>query len=246
MKNLNRSLSFEKLPQLLPDCTISNQLLAQEEQASGLLMKSAALLPEIIEVILSDDDLADSIALNSYLHPNGFGKIVLAHSNLDRTRLRLHIWPETSSRPRHEGDLHDHRWPFVSLPILGRFTETRFAEVGEKSEVPGDPVYLYHCHPRHGRDRLYLQGCIKSRLTQVFEAERIPGKSYSCEAGEIHRFEPSSPGLAITLVLTGDPAANAAKVYRETVIPDEESTIPAPTMTKLELKQLLSIVLRKM
>ena len=70
---------------------------------------------EVIREIIQDQKLLTSIAAISYLHKNGFYKLILADSK--DFKLRLHIWlPGTIAYET----LHSHRWHFSSTIIVGK------------------------------------------------------------------------------------------------------------------------------
>jgi hypothetical protein len=201
------------------------------------LREASTLLPMVLESLLERTELLAAVAQRSYIHANGFAKIVLARSDNGQEQLRLHIWPESSTPD--PGDTHDHRWSFVSLPLLGTFSEGRFTET-----TTGDDRCVYQCDSRQGREWLTLRGPMEVKLEQVSAAERQPGESYSCRWGEIHNFGPSSSGVAATLVLVGEPQRAFANVYREDSLTPDELTVPSPSMSSQELANTISLFQR--
>jgi hypothetical protein len=66
-------------------------------------------------------------------HPLGFRRYEL---RLFGRAIRLHYWP-ANCQPGE--DRHTHQYPFVSVPLLGRFADTRYVE------VPGDEWQKHTC-----------------------------------------------------------------------------------------------------
>ena len=86
----------------------------------GLLRSSLALLEH------SDEALAD-VAERSYLHPNGFAKIVLKVGG--GYGIRLHVWHRQGGEWISDANPHGHRWEFASWIVVGALHETTFAEL---------------------------------------------------------------------------------------------------------------------
>ena len=112
-------------------------------EAAKALTHAASLVRDVIDELLRDDELARAVSRKSHIHLNGFAKVVLAQdSHETMQQVRLHIWRTSRDKPAHSpGDIHDHRWPFVSLPLLGAFFEERFVTANA-----GMDVYAYHCN----------------------------------------------------------------------------------------------------
>lgn len=201
----------------------------------AVLREAFALLPAALELLHERTEMLEAVARRSYVHANGFAKIVLARSDDGRDQIRLHVWPDSSAPD--PGDVHDHRWSFVSLPLLGAFSESRFTE-----SSTGDDRCVYQCHPRQGRQWLTLQGPADAKLEQLSAADRQPGESYDCRWGEIHRFGPSVAGVAATLVLVGAPQRAFANVYCEDSLAPDELRVPSPSMSSQELARTISLL----
>ncbi|WP_353558485.1 hypothetical protein [Paraburkholderia terrae] len=66
-----------------------------------------------------------TVAQNSYLHDNGFTKLVVFRS--DRCAVRLHLWDTLSSNDQIVSNIHNHRWNFFSRLLAGEYDQEQFA-----------------------------------------------------------------------------------------------------------------------
>lgn len=134
-------------------------------------------------------------------HPLGYRKYYLL-----RTRwlsIRLHIWRQGGSEAPH-----NHRWSFVSVPLWGRFVETRHRLAEGASHV------LHSTTPDRGRGRLYVEHGAHS-VPVVRRRTRWPLVPYRCKIGEIHSFAPKGPGWHVSLVLIGREQQSASDVWNK-------------------------------
>jgi len=138
-------------------------------------------------------------------HPIGFQKITLVSAF--GYKLRLHYWPlgKRSSRP----DIHDHRWPFLSIPLLGTFTEKRYKKKSGKN------YKIRHCfsEPLNGPRPIKTVG--RGNVEESSSKIRKFFRPYICSAGEIHSYIPNGIKRAMSLVITGKPIRKYAKVWHE-------------------------------
>lgn len=124
-------------------------------------------------------------------HPNGFF-VRLLHEFKNGARLRLHTWAGQQER----SDPHDHRTWFISIPLWGRFDETRYRE------VPGD-IPIYHCRSTTSKERLDIEQNGTSDVEGISTHVRWPLIPYYCPVDAIHTFRPRKNSFSATLVLFG-------------------------------------------
>ena len=138
-------------------------------------------------------------------HPIGFTKITLF--SLFGRKVRIHYWPRglKSSRP----DIHDHRWSFLSIPLIGTFIEKRY------KRVKGSNYLLRHCfsEPRDGPRSVKTVG--KGSVRESFHIIRKPFRPYTCPASVVHSHAPQSTGKHLSLVITWRPVREYAEVWHE-------------------------------
>lgn len=81
------------------------------------------LLSRLIDRALADESLLEWVQTRSYLHSNGFDKIVLWGDGEKSRKLRLHYW---SGNAISTPTIHSHSWNFTSYVILGGIEVTHY------------------------------------------------------------------------------------------------------------------------
>lgn len=136
-------------------------------------------------------------------HPLGFTKITLAA--VFGYRARLHIWHTGGSdKP------HDHRWPFIGIPLIGTFTDTRW------TRRPGTAHRaVATTPPTRGSERHYRLTGDSARLERDAVWIRRPLVPYRCRVGEIHTFAPRGRGPHVSLALLGRRRSATSTVWED-------------------------------
>jgi len=91
-------------------------------------------LASFVERIISDDYELSRVAKESYSHSNYFDKIVLYKSKVNNFSLRLHIW-DKDIHPQIKSDIHNHRWSFMSIVLLGTIIENNYTKISSKGNL---------------------------------------------------------------------------------------------------------------
>src|SRR5438270_8647928 len=112
-------------------------------QADDLPQFASSDLHPLLSRLLEDPSALSEVAARSYVHDNGFVKIVLASGNGTGGAVRLHVWTDGESG---QNNIHNHCWPFTSLVLSG---ELEFEEY-ELAESGGIPVLHYAYLPAGG------------------------------------------------------------------------------------------------
>jgi hypothetical protein len=136
-------------------------------------------------------------------HPLGFQKINLL--TIRGRRVRLHLWHGDNSEAPH-----DHRWTFVAVPLLGTFTDTRWATVA------GDRYRGVQTTPPSAGGRTYRPTTATANLIAVAQHVRRPLRPYRCRIGEIHSYAPRGHGPHVSLVLLARPDRDVSTVWQVT------------------------------
>lgn len=161
----------------------------------------ARLLP-LFERALERASLRD-IAERSYVHSNGFLKLVVSAEGKFGGKVRLHDWD-----PIHvgsESDIHDHAWPYASAVINGRLDMETFKFDPLGQEFDGTRV-----------GTLAAPGMIELGTTKIAVASEHrfdEGAVYECSPDVSHRFSRVEPG-SITVVAQGHHVKSYTTVYR--------------------------------
>lgn len=139
-------------------------------------------------------------------HPLGFRKYVLL--SFRGYRIRLHIWPKGEGNDSP----HNHRWWFLSVPLVGRFTEERFEEVTETGKMRKFDV-SDKGGIRDGRREYVAKG--PSSPIRVGNQIRYPLVPYFCRVGAIHSLTPYGKGFHASVVLTGRPVRRKSEMWQD-------------------------------
>jgi len=172
---------------------------------------SRRALAGMVQDVLRDDDRLEEVAARSYVHNDGFDKIVLADTG--RWALRLHIWwPEQSAVDVEH--VHDHAWDFISTIVTGSY-QMELLRNGD-----GDEWFEYRYEFPKGRPELHgLRLVGRTRLTRVLSIHVSTGSLYAIHGGQLHRVAAARGTLTSSLVLQGRVVADGSTVLSESAIP---------------------------
>lgn len=161
-----------------------------------------SFLKKWLNILLSKTESVFKIAQQSYLHKNGFVKIVLANSS--KFKIRLHIWNENN--PNNE-DIHNHRWAFASKILSGYSEQYIFEEdISENNFY----LYQYEPNPRTLNFELTYKGIRSLKCIDVQKFYK--NQYYSLTPQVIHQiYSPNS--TTISLVVTGIPQNENCNLY---------------------------------
>ena len=139
-------------------------------------------------------------------HPNGFKKIIVG--SIFGYRIRIHYWrkgaPKSESR-------HNHRWWFVSIPLLGRFLDSRYEEVKDGSTMR---IKVFDEDDQRDSGRVYtLDGKSGLRLRRSYV--RYPLIPYFCSKDEIHSYYPRGDGRHVSLVIISPLKVDFSEIWRD-------------------------------
>lgn len=220
-----------------------------KEQATTYIESYYKDIKNHLRTLLKDEEALNKIAQKSYNHPNHFAKLILNDDKEKGIKLRLHIWgnPLTSQSAKLFSEVHNHRWSFVSIPLLGTFKELRFKEIEEGTTLEKVySVYKYECYPRNESSQ-EIKGGTEVTLLQNEEYIRSAGELYFCDAGAVHHYEPITYPAA-SLILTFNTVEGYALMYKDSPISDgsEDLKITTPPLTVEDVKSLLISLLEKL
>jgi hypothetical protein len=182
----------------------------------------------VISEILNCDDLLESVAARSYLHNNGFLKILLLKD--PDFRVRLHIWmPETDSKET----LHNHCWHLASTIINGELTSEIWQDSGTKNAEAFDE-YLYR-----GKfvDPILL-GQAKVELVETVTHKA--GDAYVLESHVLHKIVSNGNKMTATLICrTNDVRVWSRNVILNSRVPNVRPTYLGPEELRTYLNRYL-------
>ena len=194
---------------------------------SGCLPPNETLSRHRAIEILSSETLLNWCAQSSYLHSNGFSKILLS-SHPNHGTVRLHHWEGQTQAD----DTHSHRWDFSSIVLHGNFQETVY-------EVEAGTGAIQYRYARQGLDGELTDGQeVSIRELSTFPAS-TRGRVHR-KAGAFHRLACVSSDGGMTLVRTNRPHMRHSHVVRNAEL---GSTVkPAERVPTAELREILGIL----
>lgn len=180
--------------------------------------------------------ISDLSVSESYVHPNGFVKLVLGTSSDGLVRARVHFWPAEPGR-RPTPDIHGHCFAAVSHVFVGRLRDVRWAATGS-----GTKYRVYKYMTKGGGDTFNLR-CVGVSFAEVCsEAVICAGQTYGMERDILHQtiVQPSQP--AVTLFLEDRRAGLApTRVLTNRSIP-EHGVMLAPALNRDQYLAWMEIV----
>jgi len=135
-------------------------------------------------------------------HPLGLHETTLL--NLAGYRIRLHHWTGGGSHAPH-----NHRAPFIAIPLLGRYAETRYIR------MPGRVYRLIATRQHDGQPRVSQDTGRRSGLKPAPTQVRRALRPYRCPLDAIHAYRPVGRGPHWSLVLHGRAVRDTSTVWQE-------------------------------
>lgn len=173
---------------------------------------------------------------DSYMHDNGFDKIVLYQDTVTKMKMRLHLWHPlvipNSKRPRQ--NVHNHRWDFSSAILTGYADNLsyRFA----RNETEGEPFFHYRYYARGSKEHYEVEERGKVRLVCIKQQCFSAGDIYSVENETLHRVDTPDEINIATLVITHENVGWVTNdLLSERSIGFDHATLPSPAMTRGEI-----------
>jgi hypothetical protein len=214
---------------LLAGLTLTPKRAAVEFGLRDVWQRRAYL--DLLSEYLYNLELQPALAMKSYIHDNGFYKIVLADKPSCSAKIRLHIWNPVpkDSPPRKLQNIHNHRWDFSSLILMGQARQLtyRFAQPGEVGETLEHYRYYARGEKEH-YDVVYLGRAVVVPLSSdLYRA----GQLYSMDNNILHRVNIPDDCTVITLVVTHE---TAGWVTNDLLTPKplavENNRLPSPPL----------------
>lgn len=222
-------MSLKTLPAL---ATELDQFFAMHVQANAQLAHwlsshfQAPMLRNLVQQILNNPELLQSVSARSYQHGNGFLKVVL----LDRGyKLRLHIW---FAGQACEENIHDHRWSFASHILTGTLRSEIWRDVNpcQASNFAADE---FEYHAAGAGQAAYKVQKGQCRLVREAEVAYHAGQSYVMPEETLHRIINLGDALVATIMCTAPTAQGTTRL-----IPTHNGIDPNIQPPKLSAEQL--------
>lgn len=209
--------------------------LKQNDLKSPQVISQSILIP-----FLSDEKKLDEVSKRSYIHLNGFKRLVLFESEDKDIQIRLHVWDEDFKQNKQDdSDIHDHRWSFISYPIQGQFQERKFIE-----QSGGKFYEKYHCYPRTNLETAFVELNGISALHEITSKIIETSELNYCDSDEIHQLNPTKLP-AMTLLITYNPNKKFARAFKEKSNFDKENDVLLPNLPISEIKKIINYTIEK-
>jgi hypothetical protein len=138
-------------------------------------------------------------ATNSYVHDNGFDRILLYNNPVNLIKLQLHIWyPLPRPAVREPQLVHNHRWDFSSAIIAGDYTNIVF----EFDDECPDKYFHYKYFARGTKEHNALEFVGMRSLKVIDSKQHNVGSVYSTESQALHKVDIPDDRLVSTMIIT--------------------------------------------
>lgn len=203
------------------------QSLGTKESIEGLL----------ISILREESRISESGGW-SYIHGNGFDKLVLLMRE-GVYKLRLHVWWEDAPLDATE-NIHCHRWDFASTLITGNYRYQLYERTDREGTEEGYE-YVYHPPRNEGFHGLKLVG--QQRLLCTFDANLAAGSSYYMSRKLFHRITRLGHGMTSTIMLQQRDATDTATMFAKSAY-DQPEELHTPPLGSEGFKSQLESYLR--
>lgn len=194
--------------QLISDleCISRSNTFALEEFSQVFRKIDSSLFIDLISELQNNQNIRNDIFNHSYLHQNGFYKLVI-HTRYDLNwRLRLHIW---DTQKNCDYDIHNHSWGFVSCVLKGSLIN----EIYEKSTIGKSfNEFTYVLNNESLESSLISSGSNNLYLSNYSEINSF--NVYSQESHVFHRTYPKEGKLTVSLIIQQKPFKNESTVFK--------------------------------
>jgi hypothetical protein len=186
-----------------------------------------------LRALLADNARLGQCASKSYLHGNGFYKIVLSETAL--YKLRLHVWLPGATA---EENLHEHRWHFASTVLTGAlYSEIHAEDVTANAQEYEEYLYL----AKDGVSPPSQTYIGKTRLACLRTSVRRAGQHYAMKPNTLHRIVRTDGGLTATLMCQSSPARRSNRLLtRPGQVPDVAQRYMSPADLATVVTRLLA------
>jgi len=189
----------------------------------------------LVKQIMSSPELLAEVSARSYMHGNGFLKVVL----LDRGyKLRLHVWFPGSAC---EENIHDHRWSFASTILAGSLISEIWQDVtvGQSGDV--FPEFLYHA--AKPSQPSFKETVGQSTLRRQSTRAQATGSCYVLEEQTLHRIMNPGTSLVATMMCTAPTGHGTTRLITTAngIDPNVQPDRIQPAALKAALQQFLDL-----
>lgn len=190
-------------------------------------------LPETLAAILNLPDRSiESLAQRSYVHANGFLKLVLAFNERTLAAHRLHYWRHGSTG---DSAAHSHPWPFRAVVHVGGYRHELYS-----ASLASEGAHRWRVGTRRCPT---VERIGRARLTLVAWNDMRQRDSYHLEPQAIHRLS-RVIAPTVTEVCQGGHVAAYSNVYLNSDASPVSSDVvhTSPRDYRRHLKEVLDVL----
>jgi hypothetical protein len=192
-----------------------------------------------LKALISDHEACARVAARSYLHGNGFYKLVVHTAG--HAKVRLHFWVENQQA---EENIHNHRWRLCSRVIFGELK----SEIYQQCFTPSDAALTLEAR-RYAKSvhQLDAEGVRlgRQRVELVRQETRAAGEAYAMDVDTLHKIVRHADSAA-TLTLMVQSAPIYADNYMLSNDNVEEPNLSPQPLSPAELKELLAQICERL
>lgn len=201
------------------------------ELASAEGRSDPSLMHDVASAVLTIPRTRSSfqaLASRSYLHGNGFARVILLTYDEAPIELALHYWPPTTSESARMQSPHTHSADYLSHVIQGTLSEEIFEE-SEPIASAADRVAVYGSVPRRDSGPRKLPFIRVTHLRHVTTNRHHLSQTYAREATTIHNAYAVETDC-LTICLSAEKHTQALVFYPFAETPDF-SARPTPSLS---------------
>lgn len=196
--------------------------LAVDISRSAELAVAKMATVSLIDQTLADTYLVIEAAKRSYIHDNGFVKIVFNTRLTKFAEVRLHVWappllPQLKERSGFPSNIHNHSADFVSILMKGKMRESVFSALRPEGvcNLSSGIYSRYWCGSRGETDSYGMTYLDDSVLWPSSHQELEAGNLHGMVANILHQITVHERP-AITLFVQGPRRSAGTTVYAAT------------------------------
>ena len=172
------------------------------------------------------------IQTNSYVHPNGFKKVVFPAEPRDCEEYRVHFWPSQGVVT----DIHNHTSDFCSLVVKGELIEEMY------QKIEGDKYTLYRCSNEITSGCTQLSKLHRCDLMFIQKQRILENQCYDISCDTFHRVCVAANTTTVSLVKQMKKERSISFVAKERRLTKQNQIfLPNTPLAKSELELLLDM-----
>lgn len=192
------------------------------------------LIKKILQEILASEECLKSITRSSYIHSNGFIKIVLG-TNKNKESFRLHYWNQSNELAKR--DIHNHSWDFYSSILFGQLRVHLYEECKEDYEY----IYEKYLIGNLSNKVVIPKGKVMLSTIQVLDLY-YPTKYFS-KSRIIHDLFAVQPSA--TFIFQKKHTSNSSSVFSNMDITTTKKPYDVERLDLNKIKRILTRILDK-